>query len=114
MALQLYSIPLNDFAIKISVAQGTANRLARDCTDHEERNKRELVCHLKHNKNGSNWCPHHSSQARTHSGYSKSDPITRLQVERQSTQVSESETDRGTKEKRRCEDASGAAPGIDG
>src|SRR6516225_1348298 len=99
MALQLYSISLNDFAIKISVAQGTANRLARDCTDHEERNKRELVGHLKHNKNGSNWCPHHSSQACTHSGYGKSDPIIRLEVEHESAEVSESETGRGPKEK---------------
>ena len=99
MALQLYSIPLNDFAIKISVAQGTANRLARDCTNHEERNKRELVGHLKHNKNGSNWCPYHSSQASTHASYGKSDAITQLQVEHESTYLSESETGRGTKEK---------------
>ena len=99
MTLELYAIPLNDFAIKISVAKGAAHRLARDCADHEKGNKSELVGHLKHDENGSNWCPHHSSQACTHSGYGKSDPIIWLEVGHESTQVSESETGRGTKEK---------------
>src|SRR6516164_636880 len=101
MALELYAISFNDVAIEISVAKGAANRLARDCANHEEWNKRELMGHLKHNKNGRNWRPHHSSQACTHSGYGKSNPITRLKVEHESTQVSENETDGCTKEKRR-------------
>src|SRR6516162_48203 len=99
MALELYAISFNDVAIKISLAKGAANRLARDCANHKKGNKRELVGHLKHNKNGRNWRPHHSSQACTHSGYGKSDPITRLKVEHESTQVSENDTDGGTKEK---------------
>ena len=99
MTLELYAISFNNIAIEISVAKGAAHRLARDCADHEKGNKRELVGHLKDNENGSDWCPHHSSQACTHSGYGKSDPIIRLEVEHESTQVSESETGRGTKEK---------------
>jgi hypothetical protein len=50
-----YAVPLNDFAIKISTAKCATYRLARDCADHEDWNKRELVGHLKHNKNGSKW-----------------------------------------------------------
>src|ERR1700751_4428371 len=99
MALELYAISFNDVAIEISVAKGAANRLARDCANHEEGNKRELMGHLKHNKNGRNWRPHHSSQACTHAGYGKSDPITRLKVEHESTQLIENETDGGPKEK---------------
>ena len=99
MALKLYSISLDDFAVKICVANGAANRLARDRADHEERNKRELVGHLEHNKNRSNWRPHHGSQTCTHSSHGESDPIVRLQVQHESTKVSEGETDCGAKEK---------------
>lgn len=33
--LQFYSISFKDFAVKISVAEGTANRLARDRANHQ-------------------------------------------------------------------------------
>src|SRR5208283_372862 len=90
----------NDFAVKISVAKGAANRLTRDRADHEKRDERELVGHLEYNKNRSNWCPHHGSQACTHSNYCESNPIVHLQVQHESTKVSEDKTDCGAKEKR--------------
>ena len=97
MALKLYSISFNDFAVEISVAKGAANRLARDRADHEERDERELVGHFEHNKNRSNWRPHHGSQTCTHSSHGESDPIVRLQVQHESTKVSEDKTDCGAK-----------------
>jgi hypothetical protein len=51
VALELYFISFNDFAVKIGVAEGAANRLARDRADHQERNKRKLMGHFEHNKN---------------------------------------------------------------
>src|SRR5271166_1638070 len=101
VALKLYSISFNDFAVKIIVAKGAANRLARDRTDHEERNERELMGHFEHNKNRSNWRPHHGSQTCTHSSHGESDPIVHLQMQHESTKVSEGETDCVPKEKGR-------------
>jgi hypothetical protein len=50
-----------NFAVKIRVAKGADNRLARDRADDEKRNERELVGHLEDNKNRSDWRPHHGS-----------------------------------------------------
>ena len=90
MALKLYSISLKDFAVKISVAKRPAHRLARDGADHEERHERELVRHFEHNKDRSNWRPHHGSQTCTHSSHCESNPIVRFQVQNESTKVCKS------------------------
>ena len=101
MAFKLYSVSFDDFAVKIRLAKGAANRLARDRADHEKRNERELVGHFEDNKNRSDWRAHHGSQACAHSSHSESDPIIDLQVKHRSTKVRESETDCGAKEKGR-------------
>jgi hypothetical protein len=43
VAFKLYSVSFDDFAVKIRVAKGAADRLARDRADHKKRNERELV-----------------------------------------------------------------------
>src|SRR5215469_930925 len=84
VALEFYPILFNYIVIKVGAAKGAANRLADDSADHEERNKRELVGHLKNNQNGSNRCPDHSPKTRAHSCYGKSNPVTRPKIDEES------------------------------